>query len=153
MNGMSTYLFDKETADTLLQPQIERFCGCGCGRSLWGYRSNRKYHPDCKPRIDAERREKRERERHDRIYRKFLSFHADNPHVYVELTRMARQLASRGIKRYGIKALIEVLRWKSIKTTGEDYKINNNFTAYYARLIMEEEPDLDGFFKIRGGRA
>jgi hypothetical protein len=30
-----------------------------------------------------------------------------------------------------------------------DFKINNNFAPYFARLIASQEPDLRGFFKQR----
>ena len=29
------------------------------------------------------------------------------------------------------------------------FKLNNNFTAHYARLLMAQEPDLEGFFETR----
>ena len=34
-----------------------------------------------------------------------------------------------------------------------EWKINNNFAPHYARLIMEQEPDLKGFFEVRELRA
>ncbi len=55
-----------------------------------------------------------------------------------------------------MKMLYEVTRWEFWLATESDdeFKLNNNFTAYYARLIMEQEPDLAGMFelrKVRGG--
>jgi len=45
-----------------------------------------------------------------------------------------------------------VLRWeRAMKTTDQtEWKLNNNYTSRYARLIMEQEPDLEGFFVTRG---
>ena len=80
-------------------------------------------------------------------------FHANNPHVLLELRRLALQLVDAGHRHYSIKGLFEVLRWKTaLKTNGKPYKLNNNLTAFYARLLMETEPRLDGFFHLRTRR-
>lgn len=80
----------------------------------------------------------------------FRDFHGANPHVYVRLVELARQLRERGHRRVGMKMLFEVLRWEhALRTTGDDFRLNNNYTAYYARLVMEREPDLDGIFETR----
>lgn len=86
----------------------------------------------------------------DPIERAFREFHCDNPKVYHELVRLARRLHIRGRKHYGIKALFEVVRYDlALETTDAEFKLNNNFTALYARLIMREIPDLAGFFETR----
>lgn len=86
----------------------------------------------------------------DRISRKFWQFHAENPHVYDELRELAFRLLDRGRTHYGIKALFEVARFhRALVTTDATYKLNNNYTALYARLLMEKEPRLEGFFDIR----
>ena len=81
----------------------------------------------------------------------FEEFHKNNPEVYEELVRLARQMKARGHKQIGIKMLWEVLRWeRAMKTTDQtEWKLNNNYTSRYARLIMENEPDLEGFFVTR----
>lgn len=81
---------------------------------------------------------------------KFWRFHMNNPHVYEGLVALARQAKSMGIDHYGIAALYEVLRWnRAIQTSGDAFKLNNDFRAHYARLIMEVEPDLADFFETR----
>jgi len=77
------------------------------------------------------------------------AFHANNPHVYALLVRLARYAQSKGLRRWGIKAAFEVLRFKAIETVGDLYKLNNNYTAWYAREIMRREPDLSEFFATR----
>lgn len=80
----------------------------------------------------------------------FWRFHHDNPHVYDELVRLARRARSRGAGRIGIGMLFEVLRWQhTINTTGHPFLLNNNWRSYYARLIMNQEPELDGIFETR----
>ncbi len=87
---------------------------------------------------------------HTPAEKKFLEFHEANPNVYKQLVGMAKQLKAQGHARAGIQMLFEVLRWKTmLKTTDSDFKINNNYAGRYSRMIMEEYPELDGFFEIR----
>lgn len=80
----------------------------------------------------------------------FLAFHAANPHIYDALVVLARRAKAAGRKRAGIGMLWEVLRWDIfIRTTGTEYKLNNNLRSRYARLIMHREADLAGFFETR----
>jgi hypothetical protein len=84
----------------------------------------------------------------------FEEFHAANPHVYYELRRLAFDLLDRGHRFCGIGMLWEVLRWRSMmRTSGKDFKLNNNFRSRYARLLMGSEPALAGFFETREIRA
>ena len=80
----------------------------------------------------------------------FEAFHKLNPHVYRSVVAIALDLQKRGFRKGGMKMIFERLRWLyAIQTVGEDYKLNNNYTAYYARLVMETVPDLVGFFEVR----
>lgn len=86
---------------------------------------------------------------------RFEAFHADNPHVYRTLVHLARQWISvTGRRKIGLQALYERARWEiAIQTTDADFRLNNNYAAYYARLIMHQEPDLDGIFELRRSEA
>lgn len=85
----------------------------------------------------------------------FEAFHYENPNVYHVLVRLARKwVAARGRTRLGIRMIWEVARWELIMSTGTaDYKLNDHYTGYYARLIMAENPDLRGIFDIRDSEA
>jgi hypothetical protein len=84
----------------------------------------------------------------------FYVFHAANPQVYAELVRLARQARRRGVQYVGINMLLEVTRWNfSLRTSGDEFKLNNNWAPYYSRLIMLQEPDLEGIFHTRRLRA
>ena len=85
---------------------------------------------------------------------KFWDFHANNPHVYCEIVKLARQLKVRGHTRYAMKGIFEVIRYhRALATTDAEYKLNNNYTAYYARLAMGLEGDLADFFSVRESKA
>ena len=61
----------------------------------------------------------------------------------------------RGVTQYGIGGLFEVLRWQRRMETvdpASDYKLNNNYRSFYARLLMEREPELRDFFELRSLR-
>jgi len=89
-----------------------------------------------------------------RLYRRFEKFHADNPEVYDNLVRLAREFRRKGSnhnRKMGIAMIYELLRWNYYMNieTEEEYCLSNDFRAPYARLIMDREPDLQDAFTIR----
>lgn len=85
----------------------------------------------------------------------FWQFHTQNPMVYSFLIEFAFEWRlNRGKDaRLGIKALFERVRWEvSLGNTKSDFKLNNNHTAFYARLIMRTNPALQDIFKVRRQR-
>lgn len=85
-----------------------------------------------------------------RAEEKFRAFHEANPHVYRELLRLALEMRRRGREKWGIAGIFEVLRWnRAMQTDAPDYKLCNTHRAFYARMLMEQEPELRGFFDLR----
>ena len=74
-----------------------------------------------------------------------------NPQVYRELRRLSFVLLERGHKRFGAKMLIEQMRWLWHERTTDvsGFKLNNTYASFYARLLMEREPQLRGVFELR----
>jgi len=85
------------------------------------------------------------------IQEKFEEYHNNNPIVYETLVKLAKEAKQAGKKKLGIKLLVERARWEFMfKLKSDDsFKINNDFTSRYARLIMKQEKDLDGFFDLK----
>jgi len=84
------------------------------------------------------------------LVEQFKSFHYQNPHVYEGLKRLALKMRETGRKSYGIGGLFEVLRWdRALKTTDEEFKLNNSYRSFYARLLMHTDHRLSGFFRTR----
>lgn len=84
----------------------------------------------------------------------FDEFHAANPHVYEEFARFTREAIAAGRKRIGAKLIFERLRWHTeIETRGEDFKVNNNYSAFYARLWMRNNPGHGDVFATRKQRS
>ena len=79
---------------------------------------------------------------------KFNDFHNQNPHVFKEIEDYALEAIEAGWKHYGIKTLLEIVRWHSdIKAPEKCFKISNNHAPYYARLFHKLHPEFDGFFR------
>lgn len=88
----------------------------------------------------------------DSIEHDFWAFHRANPHVYQRLRTLAVQLKERGHSKLGIGMLFEVVRWQTMMRTSDpssEFKLNNNYRALYARLLMESESELAGIFETR----
>jgi len=84
----------------------------------------------------------------------FETFHRDNPHVYTKLVSMTWSLVTRGHRRIGMGMLFEVLRWDwMMQTEGDTFKLNNNYRAFYARLLEANNPSLRGVFTKRASQA
>lgn len=80
----------------------------------------------------------------------FRAFHEENPHVAAVLREKALAVKALGMRTFGVKALVEAVRWDPrLRTSGQPFKLNNNHTAAYARLLMETTPELRGFFRLR----
>lgn len=80
---------------------------------------------------------------------RFEKFNAGNPKVYELLVAMAKAIRGRRPNAIiGIAMLYEVLRWNCYMYTDSDepYKLSNDFKAFYARKIMDQNEDLVGIF-------
>ena len=87
-----------------------------------------------------------------KLDRAFEEYHAANPAVYSTLRDLALDMRRRGHHRVGVKMLWEVMRWQlTISTTTDPagFKLNNNLCSRYARLLMDQEPELEGMFNTR----
>lgn len=88
----------------------------------------------------------------DSIDMNFRKFHGKHPDVYDAVCHLARQAKRAGRDQIGIGMLWEVLRWQTFIAAGDErepYKLNNNYRSRYARLVMDMEDDLGGFFETR----
>lgn len=84
----------------------------------------------------------------------FWEYHKTNPKVYSLFGKFAGEAARANRGNFGVGAIFERMRWfTAIETFGEEYKLNNNYRAYYGRLWMRDNPEYDGFFSTRVLRA
>lgn len=87
---------------------------------------------------------------HETIEERFRRFHRDNPHVYFELCRLAREAKRQGRTKIGMGMLFEVARWNLwLRTEGDSFKLNNDYRSRFSRMIQDRESDLEGMFETR----
>lgn len=94
------------------------------------------------------------------LQQRFEAFHVENPHVFDRMLKLARARLDRGETFISVKALWEELRASLAKrelaydaTFEGAHKLNNSFTALYARLLLDTEPRLVGVIETRRRKA
>lgn len=96
------------------------------------------------------------------IKEKFLEFHRANPEVYELFERFTFEAINSGMKRVGAKFVFERIRWEIyVSTSGAGYcvplkrdlKLNNNFTAWYARAFKAKNRAHKDVFECRATKG
>jgi hypothetical protein len=90
------------------------------------------------------------------IQERFVRFHAQFPDVYALFKRFAFEVRDSGRAHYGSKGIFERVRWHYATSSGggaDEFKLNNSFSSRFARLLIEEHPEFEGFFELRRLRA
>jgi hypothetical protein len=83
----------------------------------------------------------------------FWKHHDVNPRMYELFNQFAGQAVVRR-PRYSSDAILHRIRWfTDIESTGEPFKVNDHYSAYYARLWMRDHPEHAGFFETRATRV
>ena len=79
----------------------------------------------------------------------FRKFHRNNPMVFHRVVKLTNRLKKRGKKHYNIETILGVIRYDiDVDTVGDQFKINNNYKPFYARMLMDYIED-DSFFALR----
>ncbi len=84
---------------------------------------------------------------------KFQAYHESNPQVFEAFVRYTSQLVMAGRTRAGAKAIMERIRWDSIIGGDDEFKVNNNYTARFVRLLIKQRPHLAYLFSTRSLKA
>lgn len=89
--------------------------------------------------------------RNKKIIDDFEKFHRDNPIIYELFKKFTFMLIERGFQHHSSDAVLHRIRWHTNVETYDrtGYKINDNYTAFYARLFEEDFPQHEGFFRKR----
>ena len=84
------------------------------------------------------------------IRKGFERFHENNPHVYKAFEQQALKAIGRGRKKLSAKLIINWIRWNEfLRTSDQNFRINDAYQAYYARHFLECHPEHDGIFELR----
>lgn len=82
--------------------------------------------------------------------RKWWNYHKDNPHVYEYFDKYSREAIDSGAKKCSPWLIVGRIRWETAITTSDtDFKISNDYIAFYSRLFMHENPEYKGFFRTK----
>jgi hypothetical protein len=79
----------------------------------------------------------------------FEQYQQRNPRIYKEFVNYAMELINAGETRIGSKAIFERIRYQSKIDRIDEFKINNNYTADYARKFEQDFPHFAGIFEKR----
>lgn len=85
------------------------------------------------------------------------AFHNKHPEVWRLFVRFTKELIAAGHRHYSAKGIFERIRWEQdvVRQKGcivfqkQQFKLNNNYSSFYARRFMRMFPDHDGFFRTR----
>lgn len=84
----------------------------------------------------------------------FEVYHAENPEIYEAYKKFTFQAIAAGRKYFSSEMVINRLRWyTTIETKNDQFKINNNYKAFYSRLFEKDHPQYAGFFRKRASIA
>ena len=79
----------------------------------------------------------------------FYTHHKNNPDIYNMFEHYALR-ASEYRERYSAKIIFHIMRWNTmIEEDSSEYKIDDGWISHYARLFMDKNPELEGFFQTR----
>ena len=84
----------------------------------------------------------------------FSTYDAENPHLYLAFVKFAREAKAKGFTAYSAKGIFEIIRWHTGAQGNDQFKLNNNYHADYARKLMTDFPsEFAGFFRTREMKA
>tara|TARA_R100001244_G_scaffold96936_1_gene72594 strand:- start:152 stop:541 length:390 start_codon:yes stop_codon:yes gene_type:complete len=90
--------------------------------------------------------------RHEEMRQSAIKFHRKNPEIWRLFVQFTRQMIARGFKHYSAQhGIFARIRWE-MDAGGDgssEFKINNNYSAFYARAYMRMYPEHQGFFRTR----
>lgn len=89
--------------------------------------------------------------RRDELLAAANKFHRAHPEVYRHFEELTFELIGAGCSNYAAAAIFHQMRWRSI--VGGDgvteFKINSNYSPFYARLFAKRYPAHAKFFDTR----
>ena len=81
----------------------------------------------------------------------FKLYDNEHPEIYEGFRKFAlKALAVRS--NYSARAIFHALRWETMIDSGEEFKINDGWSPFYARKFMNESTRYEGFFRTRSQR-
>jgi hypothetical protein len=80
----------------------------------------------------------------------FKKYDEENPKIWELFLYFSRQAKQKGFKNYSAKGIFELIRWHTkVEGKHNQFKVNNNYHADYARKLMNFDKSFQGFFRTR----
>jgi len=80
----------------------------------------------------------------------FNKFHQENPHIFTAFEEQALTAIKKGRKKISSKLIINWIRWNEfLRSSDQNFKINDAFQSYYARHFVEIYPQYIDVFEFR----
>ena len=78
------------------------------------------------------------------------SYLYDNPHIYEAFELQALKALVKGRKKISAKLIINWIRWNEyLESSDKNFRINDAYQAYYARLFVAYNPEHSDAFNFR----
>ncbi len=79
----------------------------------------------------------------------FKTYDKENQEIWEKFVEIAKEAKRKGFIRYSSKGIFEILRWQTKVHGNDGWKVNNSYTADYARKLEETHKEFKGFFVKR----
>lgn len=80
----------------------------------------------------------------------FNLFNEANPHIFNAFERQALIAIRKGRRKLSAKLIINWIRWHEfLESTDKNFRINDAYQSYYARLFIEKHPHYKNIFEFR----
>ena len=83
------------------------------------------------------------------LVKKFRIYDAENPLIWRMFQKFTFQIMAAGHLNYSANGIFEGMRWHTAITGNDEFKMNNNYRAFYARKFMHAFPEHAGYFRTR----
>ena len=85
-----------------------------------------------------------------KLLAKFKAFHEKNPDIYDMFYRFTVDARNANREYFSHWMIAQRIRWyTTVETTGKEFKLSNDYIALYARLVIWQNPQWEGFFKFK----
>ena len=88
----------------------------------------------------------------DQLHRLAVEFDKEHPEVWEMFVFFTFDRMKLGFQHYSADAIFHRIRWETAKPEyekGAEFKLNDHYTAFYARWFHNSYPEHDGFFRTR----
>ena len=80
----------------------------------------------------------------------FKQYDMQNPAVWQMFVRFTFDVIRSGHQRFSADSILHRIRWETtVAAKNSRFKVNNNFSADYARKFLRQFPQYNHFFEIR----